>query len=149
MLAATLALAGAAAEDLAERFEIAVITVEGAAACHRLEAWLALDADQRARGLMYVRELPADQGMLFIYPAERRVSMWMKNTLIPLDMIFIRADGTVANVVADTTPLSVESIHSAGPVRAVLELSGGGAARFGLEPGRRVYLGQAVHGLPR
>jgi len=79
-------------------FGRAVITAEGRTACHRIGVWLALDAAQRARGLMHVRHLPEDRGMLFLYPGERRVSMWMKNTLIPLDMVFIRADGTVANV---------------------------------------------------
>jgi uncharacterized membrane protein (UPF0127 family) len=125
-------------------FGRAAITVEGRLACHRIEVWLALDAAQRARGLMHVSEMPDDRGMLFLYPGERRVSMWMKNTLIPLDMVFIRADGTVANVASNTEPLSLESVYSRGPVGAVLELNAGVAARLGVERGRRIYVGQAV-----
>jgi len=125
-------------------FGRAVITAEGRTACHRIGVWLALDAAQRARGLMHVRHLPEDRGMLFLYPGERRVSMWMKNTLIPLDMVFIRADGTVANVAADTEPMSLESVYSRGRVSAVLELNAGVADRLGIEAGRRIYVGQAV-----
>ena len=135
--------AGSAAE-LDAAFSRAVITVEGRLACHRVGVWLALNAAQRARGLMHVSEMPDDRGMLFLYPGERRVSMWMKNTLIPLDMVFIRADGTVANVAAHTEPLSLESVYSRGPVSAVLELNAGAAARLGIERGRRVYVGHAV-----
>ncbi|WP_405236477.1 DUF192 domain-containing protein [Lentisalinibacter orientalis] len=125
-------------------FGRAVITVEGRMACHRIAVWLALDAAQRARGLMHVSGMADDRGMLFLYPGERRVSMWMKNTLIPLDMVFIRADGTVANVASNTEPLSLESVYSRGPVGAVLELNAGVAARLGVERGRRIYVGQAV-----
>jgi len=137
------------AADLDAAFGRAVITVEGRLACHRIGVWLALDAAQRARGLMYVRAMPEDRGMLFLYPGERRVSMWMKNTLIPLDMVFVRSDGTVANVAARTEPLSLESVYSRGPVSAVLELNAGAAARLGIESGRRIYVGQAVQNTPR
>jgi len=71
--------------------------------------------------------------------------MWMKNTLIPLDMVFLRADGTVANVAADTTPLSLESVYSAGAVKAVLELNAGVAARLGIRSGRRILMGDDRH----
>ncbi len=137
-----------AADDatLSDRFEQAVITIEGDLACHRLAVWLAVDRTQRARGLMHVRHLPDDQGMLFLYAGEHRVSMWMKNTLIPLDMVFIRADGTIANIARETTPLSLESIYAAEPVTAVLELNGGAAARFGLAPDRRIHVEQAASG---
>jgi uncharacterized membrane protein (UPF0127 family) len=137
------------AADLDAAFGRAVITVEGRLACHRIGVWLALDAAQRARGLMYVRAMPEDRGMLFLYPGERRVSMWMKNTLIPLDMVFVRSDGTVANVAARTSPRSLESVYSRGPVSAVLELNAGAAARLGIESGRRIYVGQAVQNTPR
>lgn len=137
------------AAELDAAFPRAVITVEGRAACHRIGVWLALDAAQRARGLMHVRAMADDRGMLFLYPGERRVSMWMKNTLIPLDMVFIRADGTVANVAAHTEPLSLESVYSRGPVSAVLELNAGTADLLGIEPGRRIYVGQAVHNTQR
>lgn len=139
----------ASAAELDAAFGRAVITVEGRLACHRIGVWLALSAAQRARGLMHVAAMAADRGMLFVYPGERRVSMWMRNTLIPLDMVFVRADGTVANVAADTEPLSLESVYSRGPVSAVLELNAGAAARLGIEPGRRVYVGQAVRNVAR
>lgn len=137
------------AAELDAAFPRAVITVEGGAACHRIGIWLALDAVQRSRGLMHVRAMADDRGMLFVYPGERRVAMWMKNTLIPLDMVFIRSDGIVANVAAHTEPLSLESVYSRGPVSAVLELNAGAAARLGVEPGRRIYVGQAVHNAER
>ncbi|WP_405228372.1 DUF192 domain-containing protein [Lentisalinibacter sediminis] len=139
----------ASVQALDAAFRRAVITVEGRLACHRIEVWLALDASQRARGLMHVRAMPDDRGMLFLYPGARRVSMWMKNTLIPLDMVFLKSDGTVANVAAHTEPLSLESVYSRGPVSAVLELNAGVAAQLGLEPGRRVYVGQAVQNTGR
>jgi len=131
--------------ELDAAFARAVITAEGRLACHRIGVWLALDAAQRARGLMHVGAMAEDRGMLFVYPRERRVSMWMKNTLIPLDMVFLRADGTVANVAADTTPLSLESVYSAGAVKAVLELNAGVAARLGIRSGRRILMGDDRH----
>ncbi len=140
---------GEAAAELDAAFGRAVITVEGGLACHRIGVWLAPDAARRARGLMHVRAMANDRGMLFLYPGERRVSMWMKNTLIPLDMVFIRADGTVANVAANTEPLSLESVHSRGPVSAVLELNAGVAARLGIAAGRPVYAGQVVQNTGR
>lgn len=124
-------------------FGQAVITVEGRSACHRLGVYLALNQEQRARGLMYVTDLAPDQGMLFVYPEARRTSMWMKNTLIPLDILFIRADGTVANVVAGTTPLSLDSLPAIEPVDAALEVNAGVAARLGLAPERKIWVDQA------
>lgn len=132
----------ARAEDTAALdnfFARAVITVEGRAACHRLGVYLALSPEQRARGLMFVTDLPEDEGMLFIYPGPRRVSMWMKNTLISLDMVFIRQDGVVARVEEDTVPLSLETIPAGEPVDAVLELNAGAAAALGIAAGRRIW----------
>ena len=84
---------------------------------------------------MFVRELPSDVGMLFVYENEAIRSMWMKNTYIPLDMVFARADGSVTNVVADTVPQTLDSKLSSGPARFVLELNAGTARRLGI--GRR------------
>lgn len=105
---------------------------------HRIEAYVARSARERARGLMHVEVLPADQGMLFLYPAPQPVRMWMKNTLIPLDMLFIDAAGRIVGIAADTQPLSTAVIASPGPVVAVLELNAGSAAAWGLVPGDRV-----------
>ena len=86
------------------------------------------------RGLMFRKELGPYQGMLFDFYQEMQVSFWMKNTLIPLDMVFIAADGTVKHVHANAVPLSTDSVHSMYPVRAVLEINGGSAALLGIKP---------------
>ena len=92
----------------------------------------------RSRGLMFRHRLADDKGMLFLYEAVQPVAMWMKNTYIPLDMVFLRGDGTVAEVKTGTVPQSLDVIESAEPVKAVLELGAGGAAKLGLEPGTLV-----------
>lgn len=76
--------------------------------------------------------------MIFPFETERVASFWMKNTLIPLDMIFIRSDGTIVNIEANTVPLSLQPVYSSGPVSAVLELAGGRAAELGIKPGDTV-----------
>ena len=105
---------------------------------HAFKVELAATDDQRMVGLMYRRAMPADTGMLFDFERDAPVSMWMKNTFIPLDMLFIARDGRVVNIAERTVPHSLASISSAGPVRAVLEVNGGTAARLGLKPGDRV-----------
>ncbi|WP_051661367.1 DUF192 domain-containing protein [Bosea sp. 117] len=99
---------------------------------------IAVTPDERAKGLMYRTELKPDAGMLFDFRADQPVYMWMKNTYIPLDMVFIRSDGHVAAIAENTTPLSTETISSGGPVRAVLELAGGTAKARGIAVGDRV-----------
>ncbi|KQU35405.1 hypothetical protein ASG63_01500 [Methylobacterium sp. Leaf94] len=95
------------------------------------------DAD-RSRGLMYRRTMAPDHGMLFDFQASAPVAMWMKNTYLPLDMLFIRADGTIAKIAADTEPLSTKVIPSNEPVLSVLELNAGTAARLRIHAGDRV-----------
>jgi hypothetical protein len=95
------------------------------------------DAD-RAQGLMFRRSMPADQGMLFDFGRVEPVSMWMQNTYLSLDMLFIRPDGTIARIAANTEPLSTRTIPSGEPVLAVLELNAGTAARLGIKAGDRV-----------
>ena len=102
---------------------------------HRLTVWIAATPAHRAQGLMWIRDLPDDTGMLFLYGRPQPVSMWMKNTVIPLDMLFIRADGRVVRVVERTEPLSLATIASGEDVTGVLELEAGEAARLGLRPG--------------
>ena len=94
--------------------------------------------EERARGLMYRRYMAADRGMLFDFKTEQPVSMWMKNTYLPLDMVFISRNGTVTHVAADTEPLSERIISSNGPAFAVLEVNAGTAAKIGLKAGDRV-----------
>mgnify|MGYP000869960032 CR=1 FL=1 len=95
-------------------------------------------AETRARGLMYRQELAEDAGMLFDFLEERQVSFWMQNTFIPLDMIFIGADGLVKTIHVNARPHDTTSIPSRVPVRYVLEIPGGRSVEIGLEPGDRV-----------
>lgn len=100
---------------------------------------LADDPVETARGLMFREELAADRGMLFDFGRqETERAFWMKNTLIPLDIIFIRADGRVHSIARNTTPHSTDPIPSNGPVSAVLEIAGGRAEQIGLLPGDKV-----------
>jgi uncharacterized membrane protein (UPF0127 family) len=95
------------------------------------------DAD-RAKGLMFRKDLPEGKGMLFDFKHEQDVSFWMENTYIPLDMLFIRGDGRILRIAENTEPLSTRMIPSGGPVLAVLEVIGGTARKLGLAPGDRV-----------
>ena len=94
--------------------------------------------EQRARGLMNRRFMAQDRGMLFDFKREEPVAMWMKNTYLSLDMVFIDKSGNVVNIAENTEPLSERIIPSAGPVLAVLELNAGTARRIGLKPGDRL-----------
>ncbi len=93
---------------------------------------------RQALGLMYRTELPDRYGMLFPHGAPRELTMWMRNTYIPLDMVFIRADGTVHRIAEMTEPHSEEIVSSNGAVTAVLEIAGGAARKLGLKPGDKV-----------
>jgi uncharacterized membrane protein (UPF0127 family) len=95
------------------------------------------DAD-RAKGLMFRKELPEGKGMLFDFKREQDVAFWMENTYISLDMLFIRGDGTILRIAENTEPLSTRIIPSGGPVRAVLEVIGGTARKLGIAPGDHV-----------
>lgn len=105
---------------------------------HLFTVELATSHAQRARGLMYREELAPERGMLFIYPREEPVAMWMKNTFISLDMLFIDAHGRIVRIAERTEPLSRRSIEAGQPVLAVLELPGGTAERLAIAPGDRV-----------
>ncbi|MBU3731017.1 MAG: DUF192 domain-containing protein [Beijerinckiaceae bacterium] len=94
--------------------------------------------EERARGLMNRAYLPADRGMLFDFKAPQPAMMWMKNTLIPLDMLFIRSNGTIANIAENTEPHSLRTIPAAEPVLGVLEINGGLSAKLGIAPGDKV-----------
>lgn len=105
---------------------------------HKFTIEMANSPKQQAQGLMYRRDMAPDAGMLFVYRPVRVVSMWMRNTVIPLDMLFIGEDGRIEKIVERTVPMSLRTISSDRPVRAVLELNSGTAARLGFEPGDRV-----------
>ncbi len=137
----------AANEDLDAAFDTDVLIIEASRfACHRFDIYLALDNTQRARGLMHVRSMPQTTGMLFVYESARIRSMWMKNTYIPLDIVFAHADGTVASVASDTEPLSLRSISSGEPVTFVLELNAGTAARLSIDGDSRLFW-EPAHGV--
>ena len=95
------------------------------------------DAD-RAKGLMFRKELPEGKGMLFDFHSDQNVSFWMENTYIPLDMLFIRGDGRILSIAENTEPLSTRIIPSGGPVRLVLEVIAGTARKLGIAPGDKV-----------
>lgn len=99
---------------------------------------VARTGEEQAMGLMFRTQLAPDRGMIFPMDPPRNASFWMRNTLIPLDMIFVRADGTIANIEANTVPYSEEPVRSVGPVAAVLEIPGGRSAELGIKPGDRV-----------
>ena len=105
---------------------------------HTFKSWIADDDQRRQRGLMFIRQLRPDDSMLFIYPQPMPVAMWMKNTYVPLDMLFVAADGKVIKVVQNTEPLSLKTIESGGIVLGVVELPAGTAARLNIAAGARV-----------
>ncbi|MGE0851199.1 MAG: DUF192 domain-containing protein [Hyphomicrobiaceae bacterium] len=109
-----------------------------AATVHVINVEIADTPQEKAQGLMFRTSLADDQGMLFFYNTPQEITMWMRNTYIPLDMVFIRADGVVHRIEARTEPLSEAIIGSRGDVSACLELAGGAAARLGLKPGDKV-----------
>ncbi len=105
---------------------------------HVFDIWLAQTPNQQTQGLMFVRDLPENRGMLFLADEPRVFNMWMKNTYIPLDMVFIAADGRIAKIAENTTPLSLAIVSSDVPVSAILEIKGGEAARRALHAGDHV-----------
>jgi hypothetical protein len=111
------------------------LVLQTAARKHTIDVEIAETSDEKAMGLMFRTSLADTQGMLFPYPSPQELTMWMRNTYIPLDMVFIRADGVVHRIEARTEPLSERVIASQGSVTAVLELAGGAAERLGLKPG--------------
>ena len=127
--------AGAEADRL-ETSELWIETARGGRFSFTVE--LAVTSEQQAQGLMFRESMAPDAGMLFVFDRVRQAAFWMKNTLIPLDMLFIGADGRIVNIAERTTPLSTESVPSAAPVQAVLEINGGLSRMLGIAPGDRV-----------
>nr|WP_244535518.1 DUF192 domain-containing protein [Methylorubrum salsuginis] len=134
-LAAARAEQPAAAAEQAPTEPLAIATKDGRRA---FDVEVMRNDAQRAKGLMYRRTMAADHGMLFDFERPLPVNMWMKNTYLPLDMVFIRSDGSIARIAADTEPLSTQIIPSGEPVLAVLELNAGTAAKLGIRAGDRV-----------
>lgn len=135
LMAAAFVFFGAAAVRAADMNTVEIVSRTGV---HVFQVELAVNDAQRAQGLMDRKELPEGRGMLFDFQREQDVAFWMKNTYIPLDMIFIRANGRILRIAENTTPLSEQMVPSGGPVRGVLEVIGGTARRLGIAPGDRV-----------
>lgn len=125
-----------AALNASEKLEKLIIRVPGREIQFNVE--VARTPSQQGVGLMFRRSLPADRGMLFIYPYQSIVKMWMKDTYIPLDMVFINSKGIVKKIVERTVPFSLNVISSGEAVKAVLELNGGTSNRIGLKRGDQV-----------
>ena len=126
---------GGAAEDTNPTSDL---WIETADARHHFTVEIAETLEQVRRGLMFRADLAEDAGMLFDYDPPTHVSMWMKNTLIPLDMLFVDENGVIGRIAAWTTPLSTEPIPSGGPVRAVIELKGGITEQLGIKAGHKI-----------
>ncbi len=146
-LFATCALIGAAPPARADgdppqqplsRLPTADVVIETTKASHRFHTWIATSEAAHAQGLMYVKALAPDRGMLFLFERPQLQSFWMKNTLISLDLLFIAQDGRIIRVAENAKPLSLDTIESMGAVLGVLEVAGGTSARLGLKPGDRV-----------
>ena len=107
--------------------------------CYLLSIWVAHSVKEKARGLMYVRNMPEQSGMLFVYTESDQRSMWMKNTYIPLDIIFIKNSETISSIARDTEPLSLKNIRSTEPVNYVLEINAGMTKKMGIVPNDKVF----------
>tara|TARA_R110002111_G_scaffold182913_1_gene248623 strand:- start:464 stop:949 length:486 start_codon:yes stop_codon:yes gene_type:complete len=137
VLTSSLALADDALDAFFPRSSIVISA--GANACYRFDIHVAVNNAQRQRGLMHVRHMDEMSGMLFVYPNSGRYSMWMKNTFIPLDMLFIHEDGRISSIARDTEPQSLKSVGSTEDVTYVLELNAGTSDRFGISAGDRMW----------
>ena len=122
----------------AERTATISVTIAMTGKAHKFDVEVARTDAEQDRGLMFRTSLPENGGMLFPFAKPRIGSFWMKNTLIPLDMIFIRADGSIDRIAENTIPESLEPVVSGGEVSAVLELAGGTAARLGIDESAKV-----------
>ena len=129
---------GVALERSAAGLEQVPLTIESRGKRHAFIVEIARTPQEQALGLMNRQTLSPNRGMIFPYEPAQPVAFWMKNTLIPLDMIFIRPDGTIGSIAANTVPLSLEPVPSGEPVEAVLEIAGGRSAELGLSAGDKV-----------
>ena len=136
MLVAAAAIGPAMAQ--LQQFPTALLTIESGGGRHNFAVEVATTPEQMEQGLMFRRSMARDAGMIFDFKTPSMATMWMKNTLIPLDMLFVDAEGRIVNIHERAVPGSLDMIAAAAPVRAVVELNGGTAARLGIRPGDRV-----------
>jgi len=116
------------------------LTIERRQGRDTFHVWLALDSAEQQQGLMFIRRMPADYGMLFLLESPRPMDMWMKNTYLSLDMLFFDQDGRITRIAARATPQSETLISSGGTVAGVLELLAGEAERRGIRAGDRILI---------
>ncbi len=128
----------AEAATSAAGLKVIPVTVTQNGKAHVFSAELAATPEQQEQGLMYRKALAPDAAMLFPFPQPKYASFWMKNTLIPLDIVFVRSDGTIDRIAENTVPMSEIPVASGGEVAAVLELAGGTAERLGIDEGATV-----------
>ncbi|MFB9952099.1 DUF192 domain-containing protein [Rhizobium puerariae] len=132
-----LLVGGAVAQEMTfPRDELSIRTAGGQA--YKFSIELAVTDAQRQHGLMYRKEMAPDHGMLFDFGQPRRVSMWMENTVLALDMLFIQGDGTISHIRENAVPFSRDIIDSQGPVKFVLEINAGRAKALGIAVGDKV-----------
>lgn len=132
-------LLGCAASGAQPQLPISPLAIDTAHGPVRFRVELASSGREHETGLMFRRHLAQNAGMLFDFHHPVFVTFWMKNTILPLDMLFIRADGTISTIRANAVPYSTTEIPSAEPVRAVLEINAGLAKTLGIKPGDRVH----------
>lgn len=140
-MVAILALASCmtqAAPETLDRFPKSALVIESGPKRHSFDIWIADTDSRRQQGLMFVRDLPNATGMLFSFEPPQVISMWMKNTFIPLDMLFIDARGRILRIAERVRPHSLDIVSSGERASAVLEIAGGESARLGLAAGDRV-----------
>ena len=119
------------------RMQVLLVTAQR---CIAIDVWIAADNARRAQGLMYVEAMASHEGMLFVYDRAQVITMWMQNTLIPLDMLFASADGEIMHLHPDAVPHDTSIISSVEPVSLVLELNAGSIAGFGIKEGDRLII---------
>lgn len=124
--------------------ETVPLTITQGSTTHRFTVEVAATDDQQSRGLMYRTELAADRGMIFPFRQPKYASFWMRNTLIPLDLFFVRADGTIDRIAENAVPHDETPLASGGEVSAVLELAGGSAARLGIDESATIRWGNGL-----
>ena len=130
--------AGAAQEDSEAGLQQVTLCIQSKKKNHSFMVEVAATSAEQQRGLMFRTALADNRGMVFPFRQPRMASFWMKNTVIPLDIIFVRADGTIENIAEDTVPYSLDPVESTAPVAAVLELRAGLAAELGIAAGDKV-----------
>ncbi len=138
MLGLLLLAQGAAGAAAPRRLPVEKVVIETRSGPRRFTMEIAADDASRARGLMHRTHLAREAGMLFDFKTPLMTAFWMKDTPLPLDMLFVRADGTISTVAANAVPFSTAEIVSAEPIRAVIEINGGLARTLGISPGDRV-----------